>query len=470
MRSYRTSQWVWRACWLVAGLLAVGFLAVFFAAPAIHLIVKGFIDEEGHPTLAVMAQTFQSSRTWRIIRFTLGQASLGTLLCLVLGLFGAHLLYRVSWPGRTLVRALVLVPFVLPTVVVGVAFRTLLASNGRLGFLGLDGSWQAITAALVFFNYSVVVRTVGSTWAQLDPRRADAARALGAGPLRVWRTVTLPALAPAIASAASVVFLFCASAFGIVQVLGGTQYSTLETEIYLQTVEFLDLPTASSLAIVQLLVVALCLYLSGCAQHRMQRSLGSATPRLLPFRPRRDLGPALLTVLVAVLLLLAPVLTLVERSLRVGENWSLGNYRALGGVGDSGMIVSVWQALDNSLTTAVQATMLAVGLGVIVALLLSRRPASRWGRAGRSLADGLFMLPLGVSAVTVGFGFLITLDRPPLDLRSSPILVPIAQAMVAIPLVVRVLLPSVRGIDPRQQEAAAARGAAPWRVLGTIDL
>lgn len=468
--SGRTGMRLWRACWVLAGAVALGFLVIFFAAPAANLIAKGFVDEAGNPTWSVMTSTFTSPRTWRIIRFTLGQAALGTALCLALGIPGAHLLYRVRWPGRTIARGLVSVPFVLPTVVVGVAFRTLLASNGRLGFLGLDGSWQAITAALVFFNYSVVVRTVGSTWSQLDPRRGEAAAALGASPARVFRTVTLPALGPAIASAASVVFLFCASAFGVVLVMGGTKYSTLETEIYLQTVEFLDLPTASSLAIVQLLVVALCLYLSGRAQHRMQRSLGSATPRLLPFRPRRDLGPALLTVLVAVLLLLAPLLTLMERSLRVGENWSLGNYRALGGVGDSGMIVSVWQALGNSLTTAVQATVLAVGLGVIVALLLSRRPASRWGRAGRSLADGLFMLPLGVSAVTVGFGFLITLDRPPLDLRSSPILVPIAQAMVAIPLVVRVLLPSVRGIDPRQQEAAAALGAAPWRVLGTIDL
>ncbi|WP_301479448.1 ABC transporter permease [Acidipropionibacterium jensenii] len=471
MRSYRTSQWVWRACWLVAGLLAVGFLAVFFAAPAIHLIVKGFIDEEGHPTLAVMAQTFQSSRTWRIIRFTLGQASLGTLLCLVLGLFGAHLLYRVSWPGRTLVRALVLVPFVLPTVVVGVAFRTLLASNGRLGFLGLDGSWQAITAALVFFNYSVVVRTVGSTWAQLDPRRADAARALGAGPLRVWRTVTLPALAPAIASAASVVFLFCASAFGIVQVLGGTQYSTLETEIYTQTVEFLDLPTASSLAVVQLAVTGLCLFLSGRAQRRLQRSLGSASPGPLRFRGRRDGLPVVVTALVVVVLLLAPVVTLVERSFQRDGVWSMANYRALMSPGDgSGMVISVWQTLINSLTTAVWATLLAVGLGAVVALLLSRRPTGRWGRAGLSIGDAAFMLPLGVSAVTVGFGFLITLDRPPLDLRTSPVLVPIAQAMVAIPLVTRVLLPPLRGIDPRQQEAAAALGAPPWRVLGTIDL
>ena len=75
MRSYRPAQWAWRACWLAAGLVAVGFLVVFFAAPAVNLVAQGFTDENGRPTLSVMAQTFASARTWRIIRFTIGQAT-----------------------------------------------------------------------------------------------------------------------------------------------------------------------------------------------------------------------------------------------------------------------------------------------------------------------------------------------------------------------------------------------------------
>ena len=75
------------------------------------------------------------------------------------------------------------------------------------------------------------------------------------------------------------------------------------------------------------------------------------------------------------------------------------------------------------------------------------------------------MLPLGVSAVTLGFGFLITLDRPPLDLRDSPLLVPIAQALVALPLVVRTLAPVLAGIDDRQRQAAASLGAGPLRAF-----
>ena len=84
--------------------------------------------------------------------------------------------------------------------------------------------------------------------------------------------------------------------------------------------------------------------------------------------------------------------------------------------------------------------------------------------------DALFMLPLGVSAVTVGFGFLVTLNRPPVDLRSSLVLIPIAQAVVAIPLVIRIVLPVLRAIDQRVRDAAAVLGASPARVLAAVDL
>jgi thiamine transport system permease protein len=109
-------------------------------------------------------------------------------------------------------------------------------------------------------------------------------------------------------------------------------------------------------------------------------------------------------------------------------------------------------------------------VGLTATLLLSRSPRRPSARRALDLLDGALMLPLGVSAVTVGFGFLVTLNTPPLDLRSSPALVPIAQALVAVPLVVRTLLPVLRSIGSRMREAAATLGAPPWRVLLTIDL
>ena len=180
--------------------------------------------------------------------------------------------------------------------------------------------------------------------------------------------------------------------------------------------------------------------------------------------------PTIVTAVVVVGLLLAPLASLVERSFRGPTGWTLAHYAALGTTGDGATLsVPVWDALRNTLTTALQATVLALLLGLLVCFVLSRRPRRRAGRRTLAVLDATFMLPLGVSAVTVGFGFLITLNRPPLDLRSSMVLVPIAQSIVALPLVVRSLLPVLRAVDPRLREAAATLGAGPWRVLATIE-
>ncbi len=454
------------------------FLGVFFAWPTANLIARGFVTD-GVLDLSGFAEVLGRPRTWRIVGTTLAQAVLGTAASVVLGVPGAYVLYRCSFRGRTLLRALVTVPFVLPTVVVGVAFRSLLADSGPLGFLHMDGTLTAVVLALVFFNYSVVVRTVGGLWERLDPRAEEAARALGAGPWRAFTSVTLPMLAPAIASAAAVVFLFCATAFGVVLILGGTRYGTIETEIWLQTTQFLDLRAAAVLSIAQLVVITLALALSARTRTRRERALrlaGDATrPRPLRLRPdpatgSGDLVPAAVTAVVGLGLLAFPLVHLLLASLRTPTGWGLGNYVALGTTGGRNTLsVTVWDALGTSLRTAVDATVIAVVIGSLIALVVSRRPRTTAGRRGLGILDAVVMLPLGVSAVTVGFGFLVTLDKPPLDLRSSLVLIPIAQAVVAIPLVVRTVLPVLRAIDPRLREAAAVLGASPGRVLAHVD-
>jgi thiamine transport system permease protein len=447
--------------------LPVAFLAVFFVWPVSALVVRGFFDASGF-SLTGVSEVLAAPRTWRIVGQTLAQAVVATVIAVALGIPGAYLLYRCRFPGRRLLRAVIAIPFVLPSVVVGVAFRSLLADNGPLGFLGLSESFAAVVAALVFFNYSVIVRTVGSLWSRLDRRTAEAARSLGASRARVWFTVTLPALAPAIASGAALTFLFCASAFGVVLVLGGASWGTIETEIWYQTTQLLDLPAAAALSILQLVVVAAALLAADVTRHRQERALRLAGAAVDHRLRRGDLPALLVTGVVVLGLLITPMATLVWRSLQTSSGVGVGNYLLLVSEPASGT-PSVWQATANSLGTAAVATLIALVLGVMVSYLLSRRPASKPGRRVLRLADAAFMLPLGVSAVTVGFGFLITLNRPPLDLRSSWVLIPIAQAVVALPLVVRNVLPTLRAIDPRLQQAAATLGATPRRLVATID-
>ncbi|WP_318241554.1 ABC transporter permease [Cellulomonas avistercoris] len=467
----------WRAGlgWGLAVVVPLAFLTAFFVWPVAEIVGRGFVAD-GRLDLGGFADVFSRPRTWRVVGQTLAQAALGTAGAVLLGVPGAYLLHRCRFPGRGALRAFVTVPFVLPTVVVGVAFRSLLVDGGLLGGLGLDGTFTAIVLALVFFNYAVVVRTVGGMWERLDPRAEQAARALGASPWRVLRTVTLPALGPAIASAASLVFLFCATAFGTVLVLGGRRYGTVETEIWIQTTQFLDLRAAAVLSVVQLVVVVAALSVAGRARARTERALALGAPAATAHRVRLrdplDAVAVVVTALTVAGLLALPLLNLVVRSLRTPRGWGLDNYAALAVPQDT-LAVSAWQAAGTSVRTAVDATMIALVVGGLVALVVSRRPRRAAARRAVAGLDALFMLPLGVSAVTVGFGFLVSMDAPlglPVDLRTSPVLVAVAQAVVAVPLVVRTVLPVLRAVDPRQREVAATLGASPGRVLRTVDL
>jgi thiamine transport system permease protein len=455
---------------LVMGAIPAVVLAVFFLYPVASIISRGLVGPNGWDWSA-FSDVLSRPRFARILTFTVWQAALSSVLALMLGVPVAHLLYRRRFRGGAALRALVMVPFVLPTVVVGLAFRTLLAPSGWLAFLGWDGTVYAILAAHLFLNIAVVVRTVGAAWEHLDPRAEQAARSLGAGPIRTLFTVTLPALGPAIAAAGTLVFLFCATSFGVILVLGGARYSTLETEIYRQTSEVGDLRTAAVLSLTQIVLVVAVLAVAAWLRRRTERTLrlrgrGDITRRF-------GLGdfPALAAGLVAAVIIMTPIVALVAHSLRTPQGWGWDNYRNLATLGDDDvLLVSGTQALVNSLRAALIAAAISMTVGVLLSVVLARRPRARPARRAIAGLDAVMMLPLGVSAVTLGFGFLIALDAPPLDFRSSALLVPIAQAMVVTPLVVRMVLPVLRAADDRLRQAAAVLGAAPVRAWATVDL
>ncbi|MCM2392943.1 ABC transporter permease [Streptomyces albipurpureus] len=454
------------------GLLAVPivFFAVFFAYPVAAIVGRG-LGDGGVRQFSRIGEVLGRDDLQRVLWFTTWQALASTALTLLIALPGAYVFARLDFPGKRLLRAAVTVPFVLPTVVVGTAFLALLGRGGPLDELWgvrLDTTVWAILLAHVFFNYAVVVRTVGGLWAQLDPRQEEAARVLGAGRFAAWRRVTLPALTPAVAAAALMVFLFTFTSFGVVQILGGPSYATLEVEIYRQTAQLLDLRTAAVLTMVQFAAVGAVLAVHAWTLRRREGALRLVDPARTASRPRGTrqrvlLGGVLTTVVV---LLLAPLAVLAERSLDTPTGYGFDYYRALGSLDDSGsaFLVPPIEAVWNSLQYALAATAIAVLIGGLAAAALTRR-------AGRLLRgfDALLMLPLGVSAVTVGFGFLITLDEPPLDLRTSWILVPLAQALVGVPFVVRIMLPVLRAVDGRLREAAAVLGASPLKVWREVD-
>ncbi|MFF4728418.1 ABC transporter permease [Streptomyces mirabilis] len=461
--------------------LPVAFFAVFFAYPVAAIVARG-LKIDGAWRFGRIGEVLAQSDIRHVLWFTTWQALASTALTLLIALPGAYVFARFDFRGKQVLRAVVTVPFVLPTVVVGTAFLALVGRGGLLDQLWgvrLDTTVWAILLAHVFFNYAVVVRTVGGLWSQLDPRQEEAARMLGASRFAAWRKVTLPALSPAVAAAALMVFLFTFTSFGVVQILGGPTFSTLEVEIYRQTSEIFDLATAAVLTIVQFVAVGAILAVHAWTVRRRETALRLVAPEVTVRRPRGAgqwalLGGVLASILV---LLVLPLGVLVQRSLDTPGGYGFAYYKALTSADSGIFLVAPIAAIGNSLEYALAATAIAVVIGGLAAAALTL-PQSRLrstggtpmtGRLVRGF-DALLMLPLGVSAVTVGFGFLIALDEPPLDLRSSWILVPLAQALVGVPFVVRTMLPVLRAVDGRLREAAAVLGASPWRVWREVDL
>jgi thiamine transport system permease protein len=425
--------------WVLIGLVPALFVGYFFAYPLIRILALGLSElDTGASGL--------EARLLRVGWFTLWQASVSTILTL---LFAAPLTWAISsfrFRGRQLATALVTVPFVLPTVVVGTAFVA----------LGWRDSIWAILAAHVFFNTAVVVRTVGTLWSRLDPDLAAAARVLGAGPWETFRRVTLPLLRPAIAAAASIVFLFTFTSFGVILILGGFRLATLEVEIYLQTVSLFDLPLAASLAVVQVVGVTAALYAYSAYQQRHTASWALRSEIALPPASGRQRLLARLAVGGTLSMLAVPVVVLVVRSL------GSGSYAAL--FRDDSVVGRPISSAVNSAGFAVVAMVLATVIGLMAAAVITSRSdsLSRW-------FDLVLMLPLGTSAVTIGFGFIVALDWP-VDLRASLVLVPLAHALVAIPFVVRATVPTLRAIEPELRESASVLGTRPGLVWWRIDL
>ncbi|MFF1640013.1 ABC transporter permease [Streptomyces sp. NPDC058246] len=454
------------------GLMAVpvAFFAVFFAYPVAAIVGRG-LKVDGAWRFGRIGDVLAQSDIRHVLWFTTWQALASTALTLLIALPGAYVFARFDFRGKQILRALVTVPFVLPTVVVGTAFLALVGRGGLLDQLWgvrLDTTVWAILLAHVFFNYAVVVRTVGGLWSQLDPRQEEAARMLGASRFAAWRKVTLPALSPAVAAAALMVFLFTFTSFGVVQILGGPTFSTLEVEIYRQTSEIFDLATAAVLTIIQFVAVGAILAVHARTVRRRETALRLVAPETTARRPRGAGQRTLLAgVLASILILLVlPLGVLVQRSFVTPGGYGFAYYKALTSADGGIFLVAPIEAIGNSLEYAFAATAIAVLIGGLAAAALTRRDTGRLVRG----FDALLMLPLGVSAVTVGFGFLIALDKPPLDLRASWILVPLAQALVGAPFVVRTMLPVLRAVDGRLREAAAVLGASPWRVWREVDL
>jgi thiamine transport system permease protein len=471
-------------------LLPLTFLAIFFFTPLTKILSF---------TLSPSTLTLETLRsTQYVVRFTFYQAALSTLLTLLIGLPSAVLFSRFNFPGKSLLRALTAVPFLLPTVVVAASFNSLLNQNGLLNTILQSSNslfplssfppniqpsafrllpseftlhpFAAILLAHTFYNTTIIIRIVGTALSSLDPKLEATARSLGADSLRVWTHVTLPLLRPSILAASLLVFLFDFTSFGVILLLGKGQFSTLEVEIYIQAVKFLNLPLAALLAIIQLLcTLAFSILYTKYVARSTQYTPRSTTTK--PTTLKQKLFVTLFCLLLSAFFII-PLISLPLRSFtrlepdraqrtEVQYGFTTDYYKELFvNRRNSVFYVPPIQAILNSLMFASATTILSLTIGFPAAFALAKPTALE------KILDPLIMLPLGSSAVMLGLGFLLTFGK----WLTSPLLVPFAHTLVALPFVIRTLQPAIASIPQRLRQAASTLGASPIKVWKTIDL
>ena len=469
---------------VLLGILPIIFFLIFYVLPLSSIFTRIFDASAMQFSLPKLLE-----RTWQPLKFSIWQALLSTFFTAILGIPSAYIFARFKFPGKSILRILTTIPFIMPTVVVAAGFVAFIGPNGWLNIflmqlfglstppIAIMNTLAAIILAHVFYNTTVFIRIIGGAWSQLDPKLEYAAGSLGANRLKVFLNVTLPLLKPAFLSAFLLVFLFDFTSFAVILMLGGPGFATLEVEIYTQALHLLNLPLAGFLSAIQLIFTFFITSVYSWINQQKSIVLSPRDPNEIEKAPGK-LPEKILTFTVLFILcfiLVLPLFSLVFRSFFQVLPNGVGNDQLVFQFTTqyySQLFVNQRQSIFYVPPGSAIVNSFVIGLTtVFFALLLGFLASKALGKPSKisKVYDSILMLPLGTSAVTLGLGFLLVFNKPPIDVKNFPFLIPIAHTLVSLPFVVRILQPAISSLPPIYNQSASLLGASPWKIWRHIE-
>jgi iron(III) transport system permease protein len=419
--------------------------------------------------LAVRAATARRSawdvlepdRTGRLVVDTLVLVAAVVGVASAIGLALAWLLVRTDVPARRVWAVAAALPLVIPSYVAALALLGALGPRGMLQgvleqLLGVERlpeiyGFPGALLALTLSTYPYVYLLCAAALRGLDPSLEDAARGLGASPLRTFAQVTLPALRPAIAAGGLLVALYVLADFGAVSLM---EYPALTRAIYLQYQALFDRDPAAVLSLV--LVALTALVLLGESLVRRRAASGRPAPGTARPVPRIALGRwrwpafAFCAGTIGVFLVL-PVVVLAY--------WT---WQAVP-LGRS--IVLPWREALNSTLASALAAAIAVAAVVPVAVLSQRHP--RWWTRGLERAS---FLANALPGIVVALSLVFFAARYGGRLYQSLALLVFAYFVRFVPQALAGVGSALRGVSPRLEEAARGLGRGTFRVLVSVTV
>lgn len=444
--------------------LAVG---VLFLVPALAALLPALTQPNAIAGILELARSAVFGRT---LAFTASQAFLAALVCTIFAVPGAYVVYRRGTGASSLVKVAVMVPFVLPGVIVVLSLITFMGRSGWLSSIynlitgSIDGTtvlygFWGIVFAHVYYNMSLCLRVVGSSWSRLDTRIVDAARVLGASSWRITTSIIEPILRPSITYGFAMAFIYSALGFTTVLIFGGGLYRTIEVAIYMEVATTLDFVKASQWAFLQTLFLLAVISIVGiisARQHSRSMAFGAtaANGMIVDMRHSRSIIINIAVKAYGFLLVgfsVSPLLSLVAKG-SWREFSALIAGRQLGNLG-----IAAGETVMTSLGFALVTTCLTCSLAFTAA---SSVKGKRWSTA---LSDTLLILPITISPLCFGLGVARLFDGLPTALG-----IVLYQTFLAFPVVYSIARIALRELSPTYSEAAVLLGANQWRLLTTI--
>ncbi|GAA2584744.1 iron ABC transporter permease [Dactylosporangium fulvum] len=464
--------------------LLVAPLALILWGYVVQPMLATFVEsvsEDGVSNYTKFLSSSGVARTSLITSLVISAASV--VLCGVVGVAMAFLLKRFSFAGRRLIEAFILVPAALPPLIGAISFQLLYSEIGILprGLQRLFGTdspvlaFDGIAGVLVvhtFTMYPFFYLAASAALAGLDPSVEEAAYNLGAGRVRVWRTVLLPMLTPALVSASLLVFMTSLASYTAPLLFGVDQ--TMTMQIYINRTNG-DLPMASTyasaLGLVSIAFLLLMRWYEGRRSYMSQSKGVSARRREISNPIGRWLAPV--ASVLATLVLLAPVATIALVAFSEDGSWTTEIIPSAYTVDNFVTILSepkAFQPILNSLQMSLLATAGCVAVGVLIAYAVRRLRFF-----GRSLLDIGVMIAWALPGTVVAINLISAFSTGnTFSLGQALIgtfwILPLAYFVRFLPLVFRASSASLALIDPSLEEAARSLGASWWRAFLSITV
>ena len=458
--------------------IAVSLYSILILVP-LWLAIDRLIWVAGYDVLGWFESLNENFISNGVLEFTIWQATLSMVFTLAIGIPIAWQLGRYKWPFESLIRSLLTMPFVMPSIIAAMGFMHIIGQDG-LDIRSNPNTWFAtLIIAHAWFNIALVIRFCEPVLSTLDPNLEEQIRLLPAG--KTWwgriRNLWGPILIPSIAAAACMTFVFSFTSFALVRwiTLGENTLESMMAELgssagisgYMVAKNEVILGAS----IIQFAILLFALWLMSTLQHKRQNTLPQSSKEIVKSGNKKGW----FVILPAILFAIVPLLTLVISSFRIRktesgvseEYWSLEGWEYAFAATDS--LPSAWDALTNSVGYAIVTLLIALPLGWILAQTINdiEKQNPKLGK----LLDVFSMLPFAVSSVMIGLGVMLGMIK--IDpgffykLWFTPV---IAHVMITTPFVVRIILPALRSIDPSYDECARTLGISKMKRFFTIKV